>query len=126
MAICVAAAYYLFEIAAYSTVGWVFGGKFAYTQWIKGFNASQSLLGITLIVPALIVLFNPSLGKSMTIIAIVLYGLARFIFICKGFRIFYKNPYSLIYFILYLCALEIAPLVSIFKMSSIPSGALNL
>lgn len=122
---CVAMVYYLFELAAYSTVASVFGGKFARVQWVKGFNASQSLLGLTLVVPSLIVLFNPALSQTMWAVGATLYVIARFIFICKGFRIFYKNPYSLIYFILYLCTLEIAPLLTIYRMSANP-GALNL
>ncbi|MDE5596138.1 MAG: DUF4271 domain-containing protein, partial [Muribaculaceae bacterium] len=38
-------------------------------------------------------------------------------FIWKGFSIFYNNIFSLVYFILYLCALEIIPLIYVFQLA---------
>ncbi|MDE6655263.1 MAG: DUF4271 domain-containing protein [Muribaculaceae bacterium] len=35
-------------------------------------------------------------------------------FIIKGFRIFYHKIWSLLYFILYLCTLEIVPLIILY------------
>ncbi len=110
LAVCVAV-YYAFQLCAYSVVGYVFTSRVSARIWLRGFNASQVLLSLCVWVPALIVLFNPALGSSMLIVGGVLYVLARIIFISKGFRIFYNNIPSLIYFILYLCALEIIPLV---------------
>lgn len=107
--------YYAFQVVAYTVVGWTFAGNISRRQWVKGFNASQSLLGIFLIVPALTALFHPGFGEEVAVVSAALYILARTVFICKGFRIFYKNPYSLTYFILYLCTLEIVPPVIVYK-----------
>ena len=52
----------------------------------------------------------------MAATGIVLYIIARVIFICKGFIVFYDNFYSLLYFILYLCTLEIAPIAIMVKI----------
>lgn len=103
--------FYILQFCACYVVGHVFTANVSALIWLRGFNASQVLLGLCLWVPALIVLFNPSLGHSMLIFGAVLYVLARIIFVSKGFRIFYNNIFSLIYFILYLCALEIIPLL---------------
>ena len=108
-----ALAYYLWQIAAYSVVGYSFTSAPRRKLWLKGFNASQSLLGITLSVPALAILFNPQLGPWLIALAALLYFLARVIFIIKGFRIFYNKSFALLYFILYLCSLEIIPLIII-------------
>lgn len=108
-----ALAYYLWQIAAYSIVGYSFTSAPRRKLWLKGFNASQSLLGITLSVPALAILFNPQLGPWLIALAALLYFLARVIFIIKGFRIFYNKSFALLYFILYLCSLEIIPLIII-------------
>lgn len=108
-----ALAYYLWQIAAYSIVGYSFTSAPRRKLWLKGFNASQSLLGITLSVPALAILFNPQLGPWLIALAAMLYFLARVIFIIKGFRIFYNKSFALLYFILYLCSLEIIPLIII-------------
>lgn len=110
-----AAVYYLWQIVAYRIVGYVFATEESTTQWVKGFKASQSLLGIALVLPALIVLFNPGTAGAMIFISLALYVTARIIFIFKGFRIFYDNYFSLVYFILYLCTLEIVPPVFICK-----------
>ena len=109
--------YYLWQFVVYNIIGYVFTSPEGTHQWVRGFNASQVLLGLVLWVPALIVLFNPSVSASMAILGAVLYILARIIFICKGFRIFYNNLFSLLYFILYLCALEIIPLILAYKTS---------
>lgn len=108
-----ALAYYLWQMAAYSIVGYSFTSAPRRKLWLKGFNASQSLLGITLSVPALAILFNPQLGPWLIALAALLYFLARVIFIIKGFRIFYNKSFALLYFILYLCSLEIIPLIII-------------
>lgn len=102
---------YIFQLSAYQTVGFAFTGNAGRTQWIRGFNASQSLMGILMAVPALLSLFNPNISGTLCTIGLLLYITARVIFIIKGFRIFYENVFSLFYFILYLCSLEIIPIL---------------
>ena len=111
--IVVMGGYYLFQVIAYRTVAYAFTTEEKALMWLKGFNASQSLLGLTLIVPAVIVLFYPNSAYIILPLAVTLYIIARLIFIIKGFRIFYDNLFSLVYFILYLCTLEICPVVLI-------------
>ena len=113
--------YYLWQTAAYSTVGAVFSTPDGQRQWLRGFNASQVLLGLLLWVPALVVLFNPGLGAPMLAVGASLYVLARIIFISKGFRIFYNNLFSLVYFILYLCSLETIPVILVYKATRLIS-----
>ena len=43
------------------------------------------------------------------------YIFSRIIFIYKGIKIFLRDVYGILYFILYLCALEIMPLFLIYK-----------
>lgn len=112
-----AAAYYLLQLATYRTVGYVFTTRARAVMWVKGFNASQSLLGICIAPPALLALFNPAITPTLLSISVILYAVARIIFIYKGFRIFYNNFLALIYFILYLCSLEIIPLILLYKAS---------
>lgn len=109
----IASLYYLWQLLAYRVVGYVFTDKISARQWLKGFNASQALLGLALTIPALVVLFNPEQAGVVLIIGATCYILARLIFIFKGFRLFYDNFGSLLYFILYLCTLEIVPPVII-------------
>lgn len=109
--------YYLWQLAVYRAVGYAFADRDATRQWVAGFNASQTLLSMLLLVPALVALFYPGMTEIMLILAACCYILTRILFICKGFRIFYTNFGSLLYFILYLCALEITPLLILRRLS---------
>ncbi len=115
MATACAAVFYFARLAAYGVAGYIFAAPRGAALWIKGFNASQSLLGMLLVVPALWVLFNPGASTAMAVTGGAACFLCRLLFICKGFRIFYDKTYSLVYFILYLCTLEIAPLFAIWR-----------
>lgn len=106
---CAAGAFYFSMFAIYRIVGYTFTSPENSRQWLKGYRASQCLLGVVLVVPAMVVLFNPGVSEWVVGFALFAYVLARIIFIFKGFRIFYTNTFSLIYFILYLCALELLP-----------------
>lgn len=110
--------YYLFQLAACVTVGYVFTDPVSAGLWRRGLNASQVLLGLALTVPALVALFYPETSNRMLIVAASLYLLSRICYISKGFRIFYVNFPSLLYFILYLCTLEIIPPVILCLMAS--------
>ena len=103
-------AYYVAQLCAYTTVGAVFADADVSRLWLKGFNASQSILGLALVIPALVVVFDPAAVIPVAIVAAGLYLIARMICIYKGFRLFYHKVSSFVYFILYLCTLEVAPL----------------
>lgn len=103
--------YYIFELAAYTVVGYTFASTDGRREWLRGFNASQALLGVVLAVPAILVIFYPATIRWMTAFGLLGYFMARLFFISKGFRIFYDKIGSLLYFILYLCTLEIIPVI---------------
>lgn len=107
--IALAAAYYVFQLMAYATVGFAFTDAERAHQWMRGFNASQALLGFALALPALVTVFYPDAAVVALIGAAAMYIIARVIYIIKGFRIFYTDFASLLYFILYLCTLEVIP-----------------
>lgn len=108
-----AAGFYLFQLVACAAVGYVFTDPVNASLWRRGLNAAQVLLGLALAFPAFITLFYPSLTSCMMIWAAALYILSRICYIIKGFRIFYHNLPSLLYFILYLCTLEIIPVIAV-------------
>ena len=103
--------YYLLQLLVYHVLGYVFADSISTRLWIDGFKATQSLLGLLLLPVIGVMLLKPELSTPMLLVAAGLYICARLVFICKGFRIFYGNLSSIVYFILYLCSLEIVPLV---------------
>lgn len=108
-------AYYVMQWVAYQALGYTFSTPTGRRLFVQGFTASQSLLGFALIIPALVSIFYPSAAFAAVIVGISLYLIARIAFITKGFRIFYTNFGSLFYFILYLCTLEIIPLILVYN-----------
>ena len=105
------AGYYLFQYAACGIVGYTFTDSINASQWIKGLNLSQGISGLALVVPAITVLYYQEAGEILLFISLILYIVVRIAYICKGFRIFYNHLPSIVYFILYLCALEIIPVI---------------
>ena len=106
-----AAGFYLVQWLVYKIIGYTFSDQTGSKLWIDGFKSSQSLLGLLLLPVLILLMLYPSHGRMLLAIAAALYFSARLIFVYKGFRIFYSNLSSILYFLLYLCAVEIVPLV---------------
>ena len=109
--------FYLLQLAVYALLGWVFLDGIDRKLWLDGFKSSQALLGVTLAPIAVAMLVLPQYELTLTAAAITLFFLARILFIMKGMRIFLVNFSSLVPFILYLCAVEIAPIVAVYRIS---------
>lgn len=122
--ICVG--YYLFQLCSYYMLGNVFDDAVGTRLWIDGYNASQVLLGMGLAPLTLILLFFPSVASTMLICSMVLYLIMRIVFICKGFRIFFNNLQSTLYFILYLCSVEIVPVILSYSGAIVACRVLHL
>ena len=106
-----AAGFYVVQWLVYKVMGYTFSDREGSRLWLDGFKASQSLLGLLLLPVLVLLMVFTANGKLLLTVAALLYLVTRLIFIYKGFRIFYSNLSSFVYFILYLCAVEIVPLV---------------
>ena len=125
-AFCVLAAlFYGVQWLVFKTLGYTFIDKEGTKLWLDGFKATQSLLGLVLVPVLMLVMCYPSHGKMLILIGALLYLVIRLVFIYKGFRIFYSNLSSVFYFILYLCAVEIVPLVLLTKVTIWICGTLQ-
>lgn len=111
MMAAIALGYNVFQLLCYILVGYVFTDQTGKRQWLRGYVSSQSMLGLLLLPAGLVALVHPGVSEWMMWGALVLFVAARLVFIAKGVKIFYQNLPSLVYFILYLCALEIIPLL---------------
>lgn len=118
------AAYYLFQRCAYWLVGFSFAATEGRKRWLGGFSATQSFIGLALIPPALLLVFCPKWSDILIIVSLSVYFIGRMLFIIKGFRIFYQKIWSLLYFILYLCTLEILPVLIICRLSAVLSSTI--
>lgn len=107
----IALVFYLAQLAVFRLLGYIFSDKVSTKLFLDGFKASQSMLGLLLLPVAALLLATNEMLKPLLIIAIIFYFAARVVFLSKGFRIFYGNLLSHVYFILYLCGVEIVPLI---------------
>lgn len=117
--IALAAVFSGFEYSAYMLVGYAFTSREERARWIGGFTASVALTGISVFIPTLLLIFFPEWHTALMWTSLGVFGIFRIVFISKGFRIFYDRISSLLYFILYLCTLEIIPLVAVWKIYKI-------
>ena len=115
----IAVALYAFQTILTVATGFIFAEKVDTHLWLQGFNSVQIFLGLTLTPVALIMLFAPEMTGTMAILSACLYIVGKFVFFAKSIRIFYKNLFQYVYFLLYLCAVEIAPLTFIFNRAVI-------
>lgn len=112
----VAIGFNVFSIAACSTVGYAFTSTSLASRWRRGLLSSQALLGLFLLIPTIIIIVRPNSVGVCTTIAAIMYILARMLYITNGIRIFYTDYFSWLYFILYLCTLEIIPMLAVWRM----------
>jgi hypothetical protein len=122
----IATGFYIAQWLVYKVLGYTFSDKVGAKLWLDGFKASQSLLGLLLLPVLVLVMLYPGHGKLLLAIGASLYLVARLIFIFKGFRIFYSNLTSILYFLLYLCAVEIVPLALLASITIWLLGILSI
>ena len=98
------------QVLFYYLLGYVFARDKEDTRlWLDGFKSTQSILGLFLFPIVFITLLYPNSSVFMLNSSLILYFCSRLVFISKGFRIFFNNFSSCVYFILYLCTVEIVP-----------------
>lgn len=107
------------QLFGYRLVSYAFTSTEESHLWQSAFLLTQASLGFLLIIPAMGALFYPELLLPFLITAGVVYAACRIPLYISEFRIFYSSPASLFYFFLYLCTLEIVPLIALWALSGI-------
>ncbi|MCH5217703.1 MAG: DUF4271 domain-containing protein [Muribaculaceae bacterium] len=111
--ICIgmAAAYTVFLSLAYTVMGNLFSDGPKASLWVKGHLSTQGLEAILFFPVAMIALCVPAIAPAMLTVGVIIFILAKILFIYKGFCIFFANPAGWVLFLYYLCSLEIVPIV---------------
>lgn len=109
----VAVAFNVFSYIACATVGYTFTSPQNASLWRHTLNSSHAVLGIGLLIPAAASAIWPGNPSWIYLIGLAMYILVRICYIFKGFSFFYSSTLSIFYFILYLCALEIIPVIAV-------------
>ncbi len=101
----------------YTVVGKVFSDNLHTWLWVRGFTAGTGLGAAAFFPLALLSLTYPAYTVQIVIAAFIMLILVKFIFIVKGFRIFFTESSLWVVFLYYLCSLEIVPLVITFGLA---------
>lgn len=103
----------VFKVIIYLIIGWVFFDKTVTKSWIRCYFVTDVILEFILFPLLLIVIYRDISSQIYIPIAIFLLILAKSLLFFRGIKLFFLNPYRKIYFIAYLCALELIPLIFI-------------
>ena len=110
-----AALYFLLQQGIFVLLAAIFSSDARGREWCDTHLIINLLLGIGLFPFAFVATYLPEAAQMCLICAIILYLLTRILFIIKGVKLFLRDFRCLLYFILYLCTLEIAPLLLVGK-----------
>lgn len=105
--------YFLLQQGIYSLLAGLFAPDMRGREWCDQHIILHLILGLGLFPLVPLSAYLPQSGAWAIYITIGLYFIVRILFIIKGVKLFLQDFRGLLYFILYLCTLEIAPLLLI-------------
>ena len=79
--------------------------------WIERYLLCLEIVGIIAFIPVLFLVFIPEFRYAMIFILVILFVLSRIIILWSHLNIFVKHKIGLLYLIVYLCGVEIAPYI---------------
>ena len=119
-------AYFVLKFSLYGAVGWVFFDVKKNEQWMKEFLFLVSFEGVLLFPQAMLLSYlDLPVSKAAIFVGITLI----FVKLCSFYRIyiiFFRKNGSYLKIILYLCALEIAPLLNLWGILTLISQSLKV
>lgn len=107
--------YYLLKILLYTCVNHVFFNREQVSRWTEAYLFSVFVLGMALLpLVLLVVYFDLSFG-NLRILFVLILGMSKILLFYKCFRIFFNYLTGGLHLILYFCALEILPLLVLWR-----------
>lgn len=114
---CSIVAYFLAKRFVYMLIAVLTESKTETSEYLFNINIYNRVLGILLFPICLALAFIPlSDDKYLILIGLVLVSIVFLLNLSRGVRILFKKQFSISYLILYLCSLEILPLLVIYKI----------
>lgn len=113
--VVIIAAYHLFRAISFAIMGNIFSTKSTTQSFISEYFTLLSLWGTWLLPVSLFMVFTQLNIYILAAFLIIPGLLFRILIIHKGVKIFFNNLRGPFYIFLYLCALEITPLIALFQ-----------
>lgn len=104
-----------FRILMTRFLSYVFSMVEMYHVWVESYSWIHYILGLLVFPLAVLMTYSPVVTFSACAnIALVIYLLSKILLFYRLFVVFYNGIHSLFYLFLYLCTLEIIPLLIVF------------
>lgn len=115
--------YYLLKRLIYSIVGVISDSTQETSEYLYNMHLHNRVLGLSLLPISLVIAFaslqNP---RTVVYIGLLVCGIFYFLLLIRGAKILITKHFSIFYLILYLCTLEILPLIFIYSMVLVKNG----
>ena len=118
--------YFFLKMALYWLVDWVFFDKKKNEQWQKAFLFVSAMMGVVLFPMVMLQIFFELPLQSILFFALLVVILAEMLSLYKVYIIFFKDKAPCLQLILYLCALEIVPLLTLWGVLTSINGYLKI
>ncbi len=99
------------RILLYMLVGWIFFRKEQAASWMRCYFTLENIISFCLLAVALLCIYTDIEPRKCVTAGLVLLFLLKSLLFFKGIYLFSLPVVSRFYFILYLCALEIVPII---------------
>lgn len=112
----IVAAFYLLKYVVYKILGFILKEENTTSEYLHNLLIYNKILGITLLpITVSIPYIDPIMHKPLIILGIMMYIIFFIMSIIRGFLITIRTNVSIFYLILYLCTLEILPIIILIK-----------
>jgi len=102
----------------YFFMGYVTRSSYETSEYLFNKNNYNRVLGLFLFPMCLIIAFIPHLEQEyLFIIGIAIFLFLYFLLLFRGIKILLRKQFSIFYLILYLCSLEILPILYLYKLA---------
>lgn len=125
-AVCIVAAsvYSIFMAGAYYFTGRVFFTGITEMSLLRGFRAGMALTGVTIFLPAVLLLFSGVEDTWLVWTGVGVFGLWKILFLYRSLRIFIQQNSVWLVFLCYLCSVEIIPVIMMYSIAEKMCGLL--
>ena len=114
--------WYVLQSALFNWFCYLFGLREKRTIMNRTYRASYAVLAPLAMLSFIFLISGTITSEMMHILLAALFIFSQLSFVFNGFRIFYNGFYSILLLIVYLCTLEIAPLLVIWtKITTLPA-----
>lgn len=122
--VCIFVLYYLLKWGVYSFINWTFFDKTKSKLFVSTYFFLFSGLGLALFPVVLLAVYADLRVELVVSISLGIIIIAKLLLFYKGIKLFFDNLYGLFWLIAYFCALEVMPVLMLYKVFALVNNLL--